>query len=54
MVTLLQGIASIDANITQRLILSRFTEIDGRYIAYLPLPHVVTVLDSLENHNRRE
>ena len=53
MARLLQGIASSDANIPQRLIVSRFTEIDGSYIEYLPLPELVTVLDSPENHNMR-
>ena len=53
MVRLLQGIASSDATITQRIIVSSFTEIDGSYIDYLPLTELVTVLDSPENHNRR-
>ena len=53
MVRLLQGIASIDATITRRLIVRRFTETEGRYIYYLSLPQLVTVLDSTEHQNRR-
>ena len=53
MVILLQDIASSDANITQRLIVYRLTEIYGSYIEYLPLTQVVTVLEYPENQNRR-
>ena len=48
-----QGVNSSDAIITQRLIVSRFTETDGSYIEYLTLPELVTVLDSPEHQNRR-
>ena len=51
MVRLLQGIASSDTTITQRLIMYRFTETDGSYIEYLPLPELVNVLDSPDHHN---
>ena len=53
MARLLQGIASSDATITQRIIVSRFTEIDSSYIEYPPLTELVTVLDSPEHKNRR-
>ena len=53
MARLLQFIASSDASITQRIIVSRFTETDGSYIKYPPLPEFVTVLDSPEHQNRR-
>ena len=49
---LLQGIASSNDTIAQSLIMSRFTDTDSSYIEYLPLPQVVTVLDSPEHHNR--
>ena len=50
---LLQDLASSDATITQRLILTRFTETYGSYIEYLPSPQVVTVLEPQGNHKRR-
>ena len=53
MVRLLQGIVSSDVNINQRPIMYRFTEKDGSYIEYLPLPESISVLDSPENHNMR-
>ena len=53
MVRLLQGIASRAATITQRTIMYRFTETYGIYIEYLPLPELVTVLESTVHHNRR-
>ena len=49
---LLQVLASSDANIPQRLIMTRCTEIDGSYIDFPPLPKVVTVLDSQGYHKR--
>ena len=53
MARLLQGIASSDATITQSIIVSGLTETDGSYIEYLPLPELVTVLDSPEHKNMR-
>ena len=52
MVRLLQGIASSDATITQRIIVYRFTETYCSYIEYLSLPQVITVLDSPDLQNR--
>ena len=52
MVRLLQDIASSDATINQRLIMSRFAETDSNHIEYLLLPELVTVLGSPEHQNR--
>ena len=51
---MMQGLASGDANVTRRLIIPRCSEIDGRYIEYLLLPQVVTVLYSQVYNKRRE
>ena len=53
MVILLQGLTSSNTTITQRLIVTRCTEIDVSYIDYLPLLQVVTVLELQGNHKRR-
>ena len=50
---LMQVIASSEATITRRIIMSGFTETDGSYIEYLSLTQVATVLDSLELQNMR-
>ena len=52
MVRPLQGISSSEANTTLILSMHKFTETDGSYIDYLPLPELVTVLDSPEHKNR--
>ena len=54
MVRILQGLSSSNATITRRIIMYRITEIDSINIEYLSLPHVVTVLDSLEHQKSRE
>ena len=51
---LIQGLASSDATITQRLIVSRCIETDSIYIEYLPLPQVVTILDYQGHQKIRE
>ena len=53
MARLLQGLASSDATITQRIIMCRYTEIYGSYNEYLPLPQVVIVLEYLGHQNMR-
>ena len=51
MVRLMQGLASFDSNINQRLTVPRCTDTDSIFIEYFPLLHAVTVLDS-QGHKR--
>ena len=53
LVILRQFLASSEATTNWNFIVSRWTELDGSYIVYLPIPYVINVLYPQGNQNRR-